>query len=80
MVLHGGSGTPDDQIKTAIAAGVNNIHINTEIRVAYTMAIRTFLANNPEETTPYKILAPAIDAVREKVIEKLLLFRSQNRI
>ena len=80
MVLHGGSGTPDDQVRAAIEAGINNVHINTEIRVAYALAIRTFLANNPEETTPYKILAPAIEAVREKSIEKIKLFGSENKI
>lgn len=80
MVLHGGSGIPDEQVRAAIEAGINNIHINTEIRVAYTMAVRTFLANNPDETTPYKILAPAIDAVREKVMEKMKLFGSENRV
>lgn len=80
IVLHGGSGTPDDQIKAAIGAGINNIHINTEIRVAYTWALRTFLANNPEETTPYKILAPAIEAVRAKSMEKIRLFGSGNRV
>ena len=79
MVLHGGSGTPDDQIKAAIGAGINNIHINTEIRVAYAWALRTFLANSPEETTPYKILAPAIEAVRAKSMEKINLFGSVDR-
>ena len=74
MVLHGGSGIPDEQIKEAIKAGIANIHINTEIRTAYTEALRKFLADNPEEATPYKILAPAVEAVREKVEEKLKLF------
>ncbi|OGF69369.1 hypothetical protein A3H65_03930 [Candidatus Giovannonibacteria bacterium RIFCSPLOWO2_02_FULL_45_14] len=80
IVLHGGSGTPDDQIKAAIGAGVNNIHINTEIRVAYTWALRTFLANNPDETTPYKILTPAIETVRAKTMEKIKLFGSGDRV
>jgi len=74
MVLHGGSGIPDEQIKEAIKAGIANIHINTEIRTAYAEALRKFLAENPEETTPYKILAPAVEAVRKKVEEKLKLF------
>lgn len=74
IVLHGGSGIPDDQIKEAIKAGIANIHVNTEIRVAYTEALRKFLAENPEETTPYKILAPAIETVKNKTEEKLKLF------
>lgn len=74
MVLHGGSGIPDNQIKEAIKAGIANIHVNTEIRTAYVNALRKFLAENPEETTPYKILAPAVEAARKKVEEKLKLF------
>jgi len=80
MVLHGGSGMPDEQIKEAIKAGISNIHVNTEIRTAYAEALRKFLAENPEETTPYKILAPAVEAVKVKVEEKLKLFNSVNRI
>ena len=74
MVLHGGSGIPDNEIKEALKAGISNIHVNTEIRTAYAEALRKFLAENPEETTPYKILAPAIEAVKAKVEEKLKLF------
>ncbi|MCK6462513.1 MAG: class II fructose-bisphosphate aldolase [Candidatus Pacebacteria bacterium] len=74
LVLHGGSGIPDVQIKEAIKVGIANIHVNTEIRVAYAETLRKFLAENPEETTPYKILAPAAESVEKKVEEKLKLF------
>ena len=67
MVLHGGSGIPDKEIKEAIKAGISNIHINTEIRTAYAEALRKFLTDNPEETTPYKIMAPAVEAVQKKL-------------
>ena len=80
MVLHGGSGIPDNQIKEAIKAGISNIHVNTEIRTAYAEALRKFLAENPEENTPYKILAPTVEAVRIKVEEKLKLFGNNNKI
>ena len=80
MVLHGGSGIPDEQIKEAIKAGIANIHVNTEIRVAFTEALRKSLAENPDETVPYKITPQAIEAVKQKVEEKLKLFGSVNRI
>jgi len=80
MVLHGGSGTPDEQVKEAIKAGINNIHINTELRVAYAEALRKFLVANPEETTPYKFFKPVIEAVKQKAAEKIYLFGSVNRI
>lgn len=80
MVLHGGSGIPDEQIKEAIKAGIANIHVNTEIRVAFTEALRKSLAENPDETVPYKITPAAIEAVKQKVEEKLKLFNSANKI
>lgn len=80
MVLHGGSGIPDSQIKQAIEAGIANIHVNTEIRVAYAEALRKSLADNPDEVVPYKIFPPVIRAVQQKVEEKLKLFGSVNKI
>lgn len=80
MVLHGGSGTPDNQIKEAIKAGINNVHINTELRVAYSGALRKFLAEHPDETTTYKFFAPVIEAVKQKAAEKIKLFGSVNQI
>jgi fructose-bisphosphate aldolase class II len=80
MVLHGGSGIPDEQIQEAIKAGIANIHVNTEIRVAYTEALRKSLTENPDETVPYKITPQAIEAVKQKVEEKLRLFNSVNKI
>ena len=80
ITLHGGSGIIDDLIRRAIVAGVNNIHINTEIRLADTESLKKSLADHPEETTPYKIVAPVIEAVRLKVEEKLKLFGSVNKI
>ena len=80
LVLHGGSAIPDDQIKEAIKCGINNIHINTELRVAYTEALRKFLAEHPDETTPYKFFAPVIEAVKQKAAEKITLFGSKSKI
>lgn len=74
LVLHGGSGIPDDQIRKAISAGINNIHINTEIRAAYVDALRKSLAEDIEQIVPYKIFPPVIEAVKNKVEEKLKLF------
>lgn len=74
LVLHGGSGISDEDMRKAIEAGIANIHINTEIRVAYTEALRKALADNPEQVVPYKIFPPVIEAVKQKVEEKLKLF------
>lgn len=80
MVLHGGSGTPDKQTKEAIKAGINNIHINTELRVVYAESLRKFLIEHPDETTPYKFFAPVIESIKQKTAEKIKLFGSINKI
>ncbi|MDO8620939.1 MAG: class II fructose-bisphosphate aldolase [Candidatus Levybacteria bacterium] len=80
FTLHGGSGTDALDLKKIVEMGFNNIHISTEIRVAYTNALREALAKDVNETTPYKYLALARDAVAELVIEKLKIYNTVNVI
>ena len=80
LVLHAGSGIPDEQIKAAIKAGIANIHINTELRVAYTDALKKSLAEDLNEVAMYKLDKAAIDAMKKLVKEKLMLFGSVNRL
>ncbi len=80
LVLHGGSGTPEQDIKEAIKLGIVKININTEIRLAFTNALRKSLETNKEEITPYKYLSEAIAAVQKVVEEKIKLFGSQDKI
>ena len=77
LVLHAASGIPDGQIRAAIAAGIANIHINTDIRVAYTEALRKELSEKPDETTPYKFDEAARDTLKNLIAEKLKLFNNQ---
>ncbi len=77
LVLHGASGLPDNEVREAIANGIINVHVNTELRVAYQEAIAQYLRDNPKETTPYKILTPGYEATKKKVREKMELFRNQ---
>lgn len=74
LVLHGGSGLRDEDFVNAIKSGISIIHISTEIRLAYDEAVKKFLAENPNEITPYKILEPAVDAIEKIVFERLELF------
>ena len=80
LVLHGASGLPGDDIHSAIAAGVSNIHINTELRVAYHDSLVSELQHEPAQTTPYKFLAPSLKAMKELVKSKLKLFGSVDKI
>ena len=80
LVLHAGSGIPDDQIRAAIEAGIANIHINTDLRTAFVAGLRESFAKNPDEVSMYKLDAPANEAMKQVVKEKLALFGSVKRI
>ena len=74
LVLHGGSGTMSGDFIDCIKAGIDIVHINTEIRVAYKEALEKSLAENPNEVAPYKFLKPAVDAIEKVVEARLKLF------
>src|SRR5215471_16510114 len=77
LTLHGGSGTDDEHFRKAIAAGINIIHINTELRVAWRESLDKSLARDSNEVVPYKILRPVVDAVKQVVSSRLRLFHGQ---
>lgn len=74
LVLHGGSGTPDEDFVKAIDAGVAIIHISTELRKAWRAGLEKGLADMPKEVAPYKLLAPAVEEIKKVVIARLKLF------
>lgn len=74
LVLHGASGLADTEVAAAIKAGIVNVHFNTELRVAYREALDEAFHKKPNETTPYKYLGPADEAVKAVVRAKLDLF------
>lgn len=80
MVLHGGSGTPEEDIKEAIGLGIVKININAESRIAFSGTLRKTLEENKEEIVPYKYLEDAIEAVRVVVESKIKLFGSNEKI
>jgi fructose-bisphosphate aldolase, class II len=77
LTLHGGSGTDDEHFRKAIAAGINIIHINTELRVAWRESLDKSLARDSNEVVPYKILRPVVDSVKQVVSSRLRLFHGQ---
>ncbi len=77
LTLHGGSGTDDGDFRKAIAAGINIVHINTELRVAWRRGLEQGLAAQPDEVVPYKILPVAVDSVKRVVVSRLNLFNSK---
>ena len=77
LTLHGGSGTDDQHFRNAIAAGINIIHINTELRVAWRESLGESLARDSNEVVPYRILRPVVDSVKQVVSTRLRLFHGQ---
>ena len=78
LTLHGGSGTADEDLKQAIRAGINIIHINTELRLAWKQGLEAGLARREDEVVPYKILPSAVAAIHDVVSARLRLFAGQN--
>lgn len=79
IVLHGASGVDNDSIKKAVSLGVNKINIDTELRCAYTDAVREILGAQPELFDLRKYIGPARDAVKAKAQEKIRLFGASGR-
>jgi len=76
LTLHGGSGTDDGDLRKAIAAGINIIHINTELRVAWRRGLEEGLSKLPHEVVPYKILPFAVESVKNVARSRLELFNA----
>ena len=79
LALHGASGFPAGQIKSAIKAGVRVINIDSELRLSFAQAERTFFEMNINEYDPRKILQPAILAMQKVVEKKIIVFGSLNK-
>jgi fructose-bisphosphate aldolase class II len=72
-VLHGGSGSPDDEFQEAIRAGMTMVHINTDLRVMYRDELQKAIAEG-KEVAPYKFITPALKAMQAYVAQKMQLF------
>ena len=80
LVLHGGSGVNDQDIKKAIKYGIVKININTELRIGFTKGLRDILAKNQEEIKPYKYYFQAVENTKKITERKIMLFGSNNRL
>ncbi|MCR4694002.1 MAG: class II fructose-1,6-bisphosphate aldolase [Pseudobutyrivibrio sp.] len=80
LVLHGGTGIPDDQIKKAISLGVSKINVNTECQLVFAEATRKYVEAGKDLEgkgfDPRKLLAPGTEAIKATVKEKMELFGS----
>ena len=80
LVLHGGTGIPEDMIKKAISLGVAKINVNTECQLSFTAAVRKYIEAGKDLEgkgfDPRKVLAPGVEAIKGTVTEKMELFGS----
>ena len=74
LVLHGGTGIPDDKIKKAISCGISKININTELQSVWSKAVRKFLDENKEVYDPRKIIGSGEAAMKNRIAEIVTLF------
>jgi len=83
LVLHGGTGIPEDMIKKAISLGVSKINVNTECQITFTAATRKYIEEGKDLVgkgfDPRKVLAPGVEAIKATVKEKMELFGSVNK-
>ncbi|MFA5236044.1 MAG: class II fructose-1,6-bisphosphate aldolase [Bacilli bacterium] len=74
LVLHGGSGIPDFQLRLAIERGTAKVNVNTELQQGWTAKVRAVLAKDPDVYDPRKIIGPGKDDIRAVVKAKCQVF------
>ncbi len=83
LVLHGGTGIPEEMIKKAISLGVSKINVNTECQLVFAAATRKYIEEGKDLVgkgfDPRKILKPGYDAIVATVKEKMIMFGSVNK-
>ena len=83
LVLHGGTGIKDAMIQEAISLGVSKINVNTECQLVFTAATRIYFEENKDQVgkgfDPRKVLTPGVQAIKDTVKEKMVMFGSVNK-
>lgn len=83
LVLHGGTGIPEEMVKKAISLGVSKVNVNTECQLSFAAATRKYIEEGKDRQgkgfDPRKLLAPGFEAIKATVKEKMKLFGSINK-
>jgi len=77
LVLHGGSGIPDDKIEQAIASGTSKINVNTELQDVWAKAVRKKLEEDKDVYDPRKVIGSGEQAIKDKISKKIKLFKTK---
>lgn len=79
LVLHGASNSTKREVLNVIESGVAKINIDTELREAWSGAVKNYIKHHPEVYDPRELLAPASEAVKAVVLKRVVDFGSQNK-
>ena len=79
LVLHGGTGIYDEQIKKAIECGTCKINVNTELQISWSQGVRKYLNENKKAYDPRKIIGSGEKEIKKSIEQKVLLFGSNDR-
>lgn len=80
LVLHGGTGIPNEDITKAIQNGITKININTELQVMWSKAVKEYLKNNKEVYDPRKIISSGEENIKKVIKDKLHILGCCNKI
>ncbi|WP_313184722.1 class II fructose-bisphosphate aldolase [Lacrimispora sp.] len=76
LVLHGGSGTPHDEVATACKTGIHKVNISSEIKYAYYQSVKDFVIENPTKVSPTLVAKDAVEKVKDVVKIKIQVLNS----
>ncbi|MEH7727898.1 class II fructose-bisphosphate aldolase, partial [Bacillus altitudinis] len=79
LVLHGGSAVPDEDVKRCVALGMAKVNVSTELKNAYSEAIRDHFSNEPESLDPRMYLQKAKQAAKDMVTSKIKIVGSEGK-
>ena len=83
LVLHGGTGIPEDQIKKAISLGISKINVNTDLQLVFAAAVRDYIEQGKDKVgkgyDPRKLLKPGREAIVERTKELMVRFGSDGK-
>lgn len=80
LVLHGGTGIPDEDIQKCIKYGITKVNINTELQVEWSKTIKEYIQNNKEIYDPRKIISSGEENIKKVINDKLHILGSFNKI
>ncbi|TDX42946.1 tagatose-bisphosphate aldolase catalytic subunit [Halanaerobium congolense] len=79
LVLHGASGVPDQDVRKSIEMGITKVNIATELKIAFSDAVKEYFSKNPEANDPRKYLKPGKENMKKLVKQKIKLCGSENK-